>query len=400
MEILDVLLDALLDTLKLLPWLLIIYIAIELIEHKTRLTGSNNRLNGKLGPLIGAATGLIPQCGFSVMAAKLFEQKYITVGTLLAIFLATSDEAFIILLSSGSGAVWLLPLIVLKIFVGVLAGYAADAIVKAVSGRRKPVSSSGEALDAARAEKTGCGAEILGAEADHAHGACGHDHDHEDDHDHDHDHHDREPELGHGARELFLKKAEEQEFECTSCGRVHDEKRPFRTYFLSPALHTLKVALFILAVNVILGLIIHAVSEEKFVAFMDRNLIAVHHFPGRADSQLRVQRRHHAKFFAGRHRVRFLRGGVVRQRGARICRAFEKSPGMEAESRPDRRLLPDFRAGRAGDERRVCRSVNAAERALLQANAESAGTSGTDRANRRLYPIIYGSNILVMITED
>lgn len=55
---------------------------------------------------------------------------------------------------------------------------------------------------------------------------------------------------------------------------MHDEKRPFRTYFLSPALHTLKVALFILAVNVILGLIIHAVSEEKFVGFMDRNLIA------------------------------------------------------------------------------------------------------------------------------
>lgn len=265
MEILDVLLDALLDTLKLLPWLLIIYIAIELIEHKTRLTGSNNRLNGKLGPLIGAATGLIPQCGFSVMAAKLFEQKYITVGTLLAIFLATSDEAFIILLSSGSGAVWLLPLIVLKIFVGVLAGYAADAIVKAVSGRRKPVSSSGEALDAARAEKTGCGAEIRGVEGDHAHGACEHDHDHEHNHEDDHE---------HGAHELFLKKSEEQEFECTSCGRVHDEKRPFRTYFLSPALHTLKVALFILAVNVILGLIIHAVSEEKFVAFMDRNLIA------------------------------------------------------------------------------------------------------------------------------
>lgn len=264
MEILDVLLDALLDTLKLLPWLLIIYIAIELIEHKTRLTGSNNRLNGKLGPLIGAATGLIPQCGFSVMAAKLFEQKYITVGTLLAIFLATSDEAFIILLSSGSGAVWLLPLIVLKIFVGVLAGYAADAIVKAVSGRRKPVSSSGEALDAARAA-AGCGAEIRGAEGDHAHGACEHDHDHEHNHEDDHE---------HGAHELFLKKSEEQEFECTSCGRVHDEKRPFRTYFLSPALHTLKVALFILAVNVILGLIIHAVSEEKFVAFMDRNLIA------------------------------------------------------------------------------------------------------------------------------
>ena len=113
----DVLLDALLDTLKLFPWLLLIYIIIELIEHKTNLTGPNNRLSGKLGPLIGSATGLIPQCGFSVMAAKLFEQKYITVGTLLAIFLSTSDEAFIILLSSGKGAVWLLPLIAVKIVV-------------------------------------------------------------------------------------------------------------------------------------------------------------------------------------------------------------------------------------------------------------------------------------------
>ena len=131
MDIKEILLDALLDTLKLLPWLIVIYIVIELIEHKTRLTGPNNRLNGRLGPLIGAATGLIPQCGFSVMAAKLFEQKYITVGTLLAIFLATSDEAFIILLSSGQGAVWLLPLIVLKIFVGVAAGYAADGLLNA-----------------------------------------------------------------------------------------------------------------------------------------------------------------------------------------------------------------------------------------------------------------------------
>ena len=65
----EVLLDALLDTLKLFPWLLLIYIVIELIEHKTKLTGSHNRLSGRLGPLIGSATGLVPQCGFSVMAA-------------------------------------------------------------------------------------------------------------------------------------------------------------------------------------------------------------------------------------------------------------------------------------------------------------------------------------------
>ena len=84
------------DTLPLLPWILLIYLLIELLESKADLR-SINRFGNKMGPLIGSATGLIPQCGFSVMAAKLFEQKYITVGTLLAIFMATSDEAFIIM---------------------------------------------------------------------------------------------------------------------------------------------------------------------------------------------------------------------------------------------------------------------------------------------------------------
>lgn len=239
-EILDVLLDALLDTLKLLPWLLLIYIVIELIEHKTKLTGANNRLNGKLGPLIGSATGLIPQCGFSVMAAKLFEQKYITVGTLLAIFISTSDEAFIILLSSGQGAVWLLPLIAVKIFVGVAVGYAANGLFKLISGRQVCVhSSKGEALDAAVEKSEGHCAEHAEDSAAHA---------------------------------LFMKKTEEREFECTSCGRSHDESKPFMLYFVSPLLHALKVALFILLVNVILGLIVYAVTEERFEAFMDKSL--------------------------------------------------------------------------------------------------------------------------------
>ena len=247
MDIKEILLDALLDTLKLLPWLIVIYIVIELIEHKTRLTGPNNRLNGRLGPLIGAATGLIPQCGFSVMAAKLFEQKYITVGTLLAIFLATSDEAFIILLSSGQGAVWLLPLIVLKIFVGVAAGYAADGLLKAF--KKSPARVS----------------QILSDGKGHTH-VC------------DHGDHDGDCGGGEGAhdthetRESFLRKAEEQEFECTSCGRVHDEKRPVMTYFVAPLLHALKVAAFILAVNVILGLVIGWVTEERFIRFMERGL--------------------------------------------------------------------------------------------------------------------------------
>ena len=98
----EILWHAVKDTLPLLPWILLIYVLIELLNTKSDLKRAN-QFNGKYGPLLGSATGLIPQCGFSVMAAKLFEQKYITLGTLMAIFLSTSDEAFIILLSSFEG---------------------------------------------------------------------------------------------------------------------------------------------------------------------------------------------------------------------------------------------------------------------------------------------------------
>ena len=127
----EILLHAVKDTLPVLPWVLVMYVLLQLLENKTNLQNVN-RLGGKLGPLVGSATGLIPQCGFSVMAAKFYEKKYITLGTLLAIFFSTSDEAFILLLSSGEGAVWLLPTILVKISVAVLVGYATDFILKAV----------------------------------------------------------------------------------------------------------------------------------------------------------------------------------------------------------------------------------------------------------------------------
>ena len=262
----EVLLDALLDTLKLFPWLLLIYIVIELIEHKTKLTGPRNRLNGKFGPLIGSATGLIPQCGFSVMAAKLFEQKYITVGTLLAIFVSTSDEAFIILLSSGQGAVYLLPLIVLKIFVGIAVGYAADGVLKLVGRKGALESSRGEAYDNAL-ERKRHGVFRKAGDATPSSEICM-----EENCTHKEEECEKALKSDDAARELFLKKTEEKEFECTSCGRPHDESKPWMVYFVSPLFHALKVAAFILAVNVALGLIIYAVTEERFMEFMDRNI--------------------------------------------------------------------------------------------------------------------------------
>lgn len=131
MNVWEIILDAFLDTLKVFPFLVVIYILIEFLEHRTTFTKNHKILQGNLAPLIGSATGLIPQCGFSVMAAKLYDKGLIRTGTLLAVLLATSDEAFIILLSSGSAAAVIMPMVVIKLLVGVAVGYLVNFLYTA-----------------------------------------------------------------------------------------------------------------------------------------------------------------------------------------------------------------------------------------------------------------------------
>ncbi len=214
------------DTLPLLPWILGLYIIIELLENKADFSRME-KLGGRLGPLVGSAAGLIPQCGFSVMAAKFYERKYITVGTLLAIFMATSDEAFILMLGSGTGAVWVLPMLAVKIAVGVSVGYAADGIIRLARGGQvcvqMPVAP------------------------------------------------DKAPTSAH---DYFIRQyLEEKEVDVNcSCGRRHETNDgAWKSYLLYPLLHTLKVAAFIFLVNFVLTAIIHSVGEEVFAQFMHRN---------------------------------------------------------------------------------------------------------------------------------
>ncbi len=127
----SIILDAFLDTLKVFPFLLIIYILIEFLEHRTSFTQQPRILQGNLAPLIGSVTGIIPQCGFSVMAAKLYDKGLIRTGTLLAVLLSTSDEAFIILLSSGTSAAAIMPLVVIKLIVGIGVGYLVNFLYSA-----------------------------------------------------------------------------------------------------------------------------------------------------------------------------------------------------------------------------------------------------------------------------
>ena len=125
----DIIFEALADSAKMIPLLLAIYILIELFEFKfgAAVKERVERAAGA-GPLVGALAGAIPQCGFSVMAAALYTQRLATIGTLLAVYLSTSDEAIPIMLSYPQGISLLAPFIFTKIAVAVIAGYALDLV--------------------------------------------------------------------------------------------------------------------------------------------------------------------------------------------------------------------------------------------------------------------------------
>ena len=95
----DIILDCIIDTVKLIPFLFLTYLLMEYIEHKTsEKTKTVIRRAGKMGPLFGGLLGAVPQCGFSAAASSLYSGRVITVGTLLAVFLSTSDEMLPIIL--------------------------------------------------------------------------------------------------------------------------------------------------------------------------------------------------------------------------------------------------------------------------------------------------------------
>jgi len=132
-----VILDALRDTLNMVPILFAVYLALEYVEARwqQRMVDAMERA-GKVGPLVAAAGGAIPQCGFSVMASALYTQRLLTMGTVVAVYLATSDEALPILLSKPDQAHIVLPLIGIKVVLAVAGGYLVDALMRSENRRR------------------------------------------------------------------------------------------------------------------------------------------------------------------------------------------------------------------------------------------------------------------------
>lgn len=125
----EIIIDCLLDSLKMLPIIFLTYVIIELIERKAEFAKNGKFLKGKAAPVFGSLFGAFPQCGISVMSAKLYEKGLIGVGTLLAVFISTSDEAFSILISSPQ-RLTLIPLLIIKIMLAIVIGEIANMIFK------------------------------------------------------------------------------------------------------------------------------------------------------------------------------------------------------------------------------------------------------------------------------
>lgn len=127
----DIILDTLIDSLKLLPFLFIAFLIIELIEHKlNKQTKKIVSKSGHVGPFIGSLLGLFPQCGFSVMATNLYVTRIISLGTLISIYLATSDEMLPIMLSQKVELVEIIKLLGIKFIAGMIWGFIIDLILR------------------------------------------------------------------------------------------------------------------------------------------------------------------------------------------------------------------------------------------------------------------------------
>lgn len=137
MQIWDAVLDGFLDTVRLVPFLFLTYLVMEYIEHHTSdRTRAAIRRADRFGPLAGGLLGAFPQCGFSAAAASLYAGRVITGGTLIAVFLSTSDEMLPIFLSSRVEAGLILRIITIKVVYGVIAGFVVDFLFRSLNIRK------------------------------------------------------------------------------------------------------------------------------------------------------------------------------------------------------------------------------------------------------------------------
>lgn len=126
----EVIIDTLLDVIKLLPFLFLTYLAMEYLEHKAgEKTEGLMRKAGRFGPVIGGALGIVPQCGFSTAASNLYAGRVITLGTLMAVYLSTSDEMLPVLISEKAPLKSIAGILLAKAGIGIAAGLLTDLLL-------------------------------------------------------------------------------------------------------------------------------------------------------------------------------------------------------------------------------------------------------------------------------
>ncbi len=242
----ELLLDALLDTLKLVPWLLVMHVLIEVFEYnavsKIKL---NKVLRGPLAPLIGGACGILPQCGFGVVAADLYSRRSIRLGTMIAVFIATSDEAVPILLSAptADSVIKLAVLLGFKLVAALVAGYVLNFIL-----RKRELTE----IQPEQAVLKGCHRHELG--------------------EHTHEHVEEKSLIENEQNGTLPDGVAVIANERSECGNLpHEkEKRPFdfKCFVVHPLLHTLTVTAYILGVNLLFAVALYFVGENRLADFL------------------------------------------------------------------------------------------------------------------------------------
>ena len=269
---------ALEDTLALVPFLFVTYIALEALEHAAGARANAVvRRAGAAGPVVGALLGVVPQCGFSAMAATLYAGRVVTLGTLVAVFLSTSDEMLPMLVAERVDSGLLFRVLGLKVLVALITGVLADLAIRALRKnarvhaflRRTVLSVRRNGTEADVVDQMAEGGETAEhicrlCEQDHC--GCGHDHAHTHGGEHGHEHgNDR----GH-------EHADEHVAGCDH-GHGHDHSHAGGRFgivgaiVMSAVSHTVQVSLFIFLVTFALVLVLETVGEEALAAFLSGN---------------------------------------------------------------------------------------------------------------------------------
>lgn len=276
--LIDILLDAGKDTLSLVPFLLVTYLALETLEHVAgdRVNGAIKRA-GAAGPVVGSMLGMVPQCGFSAMAATLYAGRVVTLGTLVAVFLSTSDEMLPLLLAEQVPVQTMAMLLASKALIALVTGFIVDAAIRGLRRNARAHAAIrrtvlGAAVNPAHvncAHDDHSGGDIIdevaeaGVSADHIHELCERDHcgcdDDEDGHGHDHSH-------GHSHDHGHADKHEHHHDHSHS-----HEGAPVLSIIRSAISHTVQVSVFIFLVTLILVAVLETFGESAIEQFLRGN---------------------------------------------------------------------------------------------------------------------------------